>query len=231
MVNDEPGRLLREQRKAWWTSVLAGQVDQTYPGPRAHITPRFEESTLVISGTVPSEQERQEILADLEQLVGHGITAYQCDLEVVSESDEEPGLLAQTLVGTFDNEDQARFAASVLESRGQIDANVLQILSPGPSGIPDNSVKGLRTLLTEEHLKDIEVALSENHAILVLTVDETQAFQAREILDEETRSLSTVVLPPIPLSVARKALAMLGKATTLPAQKADPETLPEAVTR
>src|ERR1700730_16573377 len=101
MTHDEHGASLREQKQAWWTSVLAGQVDHVYPVPRSRLRSRFEGTTLHLTGTVPSEQDRQEIQADLENLVGRGISSFECDLKVAGDSDEEPGLLAQTLIGVF----------------------------------------------------------------------------------------------------------------------------------
>lgn len=202
MVDDDHGRLPREQKQAWWTSVLGGQVDQPYPVPGSRLKPRFEGTTLVISGTVPSEQDRQEIQTDLEALVRGAITAFRSDVEVAAETEEEPGLLAQTLVGTFPDEAQARFAASVLQNQGRLQPIVLLVLASGGSGISDPVIAALRALLTDAHWEDVQSALAESHAVLILTVDETQAFQAREILDEETRSLQTAVLPPIPASVA-----------------------------
>lgn len=71
-------------------------------------------------------------------------------------------------------------------------------------------------LLGAARWEDVQAALAENHAALILTVDETQAFQAREILDEETRSLRTVVLPPIPASVAQNAARVLAEPPTSP---------------
>jgi hypothetical protein len=40
--------------------------------------------------------------------------------------------------------------------------------------------------------------LDEGRTLLVYTVDETAAFAARQLVEEETRSLSTFALPPQP---------------------------------
>jgi hypothetical protein len=39
-------------------------------------------------------------------------------------------------------------------------------------------------------------ALDSGHALLILRIDETEAFKVRELLDEDTRSEWTVAMPP-----------------------------------
>src|SRR5579859_2767257 len=117
MNSGENERRIRERKRTWWTQVLAGPVDDTYPAPGAQVIARLEGETLVISGTVATEQDRREIEEDVNSLIGNGIAEARIELEIASDSTEERGLLSQTLVGLFESEDQARFAASYLSSQ------------------------------------------------------------------------------------------------------------------
>jgi len=56
-------------------------------------------------------------------------------------------------------------------------------------------------MLPEDFLIDVRKAFNAGDAVLVLRVDETDAFKARELLDEETRSLWTISTPPTPQQV------------------------------
>jgi len=52
---------------------------------------------------------------------------------------------------------------------------------------------------------ELDRALDAGRSVIAVAVDETEAFRARELLDEETRSLETLVLPPEP---ARRSLML-----------------------
>jgi hypothetical protein len=54
----------------------------------------------------------------------------------------------------------------------------------------------LRRLLPEEFALDAERVLRKNQALLILRVDETDAFNVRRLLEEDTRSMWTVATPP-----------------------------------
>lgn len=118
MRDDPPDQLLRERKKAWWTSVLTGQSDEPYPDSGTHLVVRLDGDTLMVSGTVSSERDRAEIQADVDQLIGHGVTDVKLDFVAATDPGEQMGLLVQTLVGIFDSEPQAQFAARYCESQG-----------------------------------------------------------------------------------------------------------------
>ena len=190
----ENERRIRERKRAWWTQILTGSFDESYPSSGARVNATLEADTLVVTGTVLTEHDRLDIEEDVHALIGHGIGAARIELELGASSSEEQGLLAQTLVGLFESEDQARFAANYLSSQVELNPSVVRVVSPEPGG---DASDNWRELLPEEYWKDVEEALSAHQAALIVTVDETLAFRAREILDEETRSQQTRVLPPV----------------------------------
>ncbi len=199
---DESLDMLPDSTRAWWTSVLAGQADTSHPVHGANLKTRLEAETLIVSGTVPTEQDRNEIAAETEHLKGHGISTVRNELEVLPEVTDEAGLLTQTLVGIFENAELADFAKGYLEGHAHVRQQLMKLIAP------DDGADGrteLHVLLPEAFWEDADKALDEGHALLIVTVDETEAFKARELLDEDTRSLQTLVLPPEPASNADNA--------------------------
>jgi hypothetical protein len=49
-------------------------------------------------------------------------------------------------------------------------------------------------------LPTLRKALDAGNGVLIIRVDEAEAFEARDLLDEDTRSLWTMATPPVPAS-------------------------------
>lgn len=187
--------VLRDRVRDWWTQVLAGQVDQAHPVQGGKIKARLDGNTLIITGSVPSEADRREIAAEVEHLRGNGVAAIRDELKVESRGDEQPGLLVQTLIGAFETAEQAGFAEGYLQGHAHVDPRRMLVVA---TDADDDAQAALRAVLPDAYQRKAEQALAAGRSVLVVTVDETEAFQARELLDEETRSLETIVLPPEP---------------------------------
>ncbi|HLZ71691.1 MAG TPA: hypothetical protein VKV26_17450 [Dehalococcoidia bacterium] len=191
----ESREVLRERVRAWWTQVLAGQVDHDHPIQGSNVKARLDGNTLVISGSVPAEADRQEIEAEVEHLRGNDVNEVRDELKVEPRGDERPDLLVQTLLGAFETAEQAGFAEGYLQGHAHVDPRRMLVLAAEAA---DDQRAALAAVLPEAYLGHAERALAAGRSLLIVTVDETQAFQARELLDEETRSLETIVLPPEP---------------------------------
>jgi hypothetical protein len=178
--------------RAWWEAVLAGQPDEPHPvrGPkvRAHV----EGETLVITGSVLTEEERDQVQSEAEELKGHGVAEIRNQIGIQPDAGGEPGLLTQTLVAAFENPDLARAAQSHLDSSPHAPAQGILLIDPASP----ESAEMLRDSLPEAYWDDATKEMKLGHTLLILTVDETAAFRAREQLDEDTNSLTTLVLPP-----------------------------------
>ena len=188
--------MLFDQVRAWWTSILIRQVDQPYPVHSNHVQARIDGGVLIVTGTVPTEADRQDIQTEIQNLIGNGITEARNEVMVAADASGESGLLVQTLLGTFANEEQARFAATYLQSQSHVRPVAIHVLASGAETAVAAETMSVRQLLTKELWEGVCKTLAAHGAILVVTVDETRAFAAREVLDEETRSLATLVLPP-----------------------------------
>ncbi len=192
----EPSESFRDQVRAWWTSVLRGKVDQPYPVHGFQVKAGFEGELLVVSGTVPTEAARQELRAEVERLERLGFAKTRFGVTVVTEVSVKSGPMIQTIVATFETGGQARFAATHLSSLSQLDLVSIRVVEPDRAG--SSEMEPVPGFLPEDQVRDVRAALADNHAVVILAVDEARAVQTREILDEDTQSLRTVVLPPEP---------------------------------
>ena len=192
----ESQEILQTRVQAWWLSVLAGQASDAHPVQGTRLKARLEGDTLVLSGTVPSEADREEVEAEVEHLRGHGVSEVRNELNVVPENTDEPGLLVQTLMATFETAEQAGFAEGYLEGHAHIRPGLMKGIAPGEG---EAGREAVHAMLPEAYWQDAEQALAAGRALLVATVDETEAFRTRELLDEETQSLETIATPPEPL--------------------------------
>jgi hypothetical protein len=201
--------VLATRVQAWWLSVLAGQVTDSHPVQGTRLKARMEGNTLVLSGAVPSEADRQEIEAEVEHLRDQGVSEVRNELQVVPDQRDQKGLLVQTLMATFETAEQAGFAEGYLEGHAHIRPGLMKVISP-ESG--DASAAAIHAALPDGYWEDAEAALAAGRALLVVTVDETEAFKARELLDEETQSLETLALPPEPPSAVGEVQRALQQA-------------------
>ena len=218
---DESRAVLSDQSRAWWTSVLAGQIDAPHPVHGANLKARIEDDTLVVSGAVPSEEDLQAVTAETEHLKGHGITGVRNELEVVPVVTDQGGLLSQTLVGIFENGQSAGFAEGYLREHAHVREQLMKLITSGEQA---DGRAALQAVLPEAFWEDATKALDDGQALLIVTVDETEAFKTRELLDEETRSLRTLILPPEAASnttLAQRALAQVEQAST--SQEPEPQ--------
>lgn len=199
--------MLREQTHAWWTEALAGQASQAHPVLGTNVRAHVQGRTLVLTGTVASDRDRREILREAQHLKrGHGIAHVRDELVVQRNDVEREGLLAQTLIAVFATEEQAGFAAGYLEGHADFTADMMHVLTPDQG---DQAVAELHALLPDTYWYDMERELRGGVALLVVLVDEVDAFTARELLAEETPSLRTLVLPPEPAETIRRVEAAL----------------------
>lgn len=149
-----------------------------------------------LSGELESIADREELVRQARQRVGHGIDQVDVSGLRVVRRDEKPGILEQTLISAFPGREAAAFAREFVLKHSRV--------VPMQSDIVDGgSAERLRALLPEDVARDTGKALESGHALLVLRVDETEAFKVRELLQEDTRSAWTVVMPPRVIEVSR----------------------------
>ncbi len=190
--------VLRGPVRAWWTSIVDGRGDQSFPVDGVQLQAQVEADHMLVSGTVPSERERPEIQARVECLNRNGLVKSMIDVSMVPEAGGNPEMIVQTIVSAFETEGQARFAAACLQSLSHLDLFATKLVDPRVS--KETEIEAVRRFFTDAFWQDVRQTLAEDHTILIVTVDEQGAYQTRAILDEDARSLRTFVLPPQPIA-------------------------------
>src|SRR6267378_466095 len=173
---------------AWWATVLAGDVSEPHP-VFGDVKVQLHGSRLRLSGELESDEERKDLVDQARERISHGIDGVDvADLKVAS-SKEKPGILEQTLVSAFPSRDAAEFARDFVIKHSRV--------VPKQSEIVDtNRAEILRKLVPGDFARAARKGLDSGQALLILTVDETEAFRVRELLEEDTRSEWTVASPP-----------------------------------
>jgi hypothetical protein len=193
MTHVQPPDSLARRIQTWWAIVLAGLVEEPHPAHGADIDVAFKGGggVLRISGELASEEDRQQLLREAGEYVGRGIDAIDARHLAVSRHKEKPGILDQTLLAAFADSHVAEFARRYLVESRRIKAKQVEILDA-------QMESKARGLVPEGFMSDLHKAFNAGDAVLLIRVDETDAFRVRELLSQETRSLWTVSTPPVP---------------------------------
>ena len=174
---------------AWWASVLAGDVDEAHPVYGAALRLRLDGARLRLSGELESQQDRDEVVREARKRIGHGIGAVDVSGLKVVVRHEKPGVLQQTLISAFPGRQAAEYARDFVIKHSRVKPKGHHIVDP-------DDFQNLTGLLPEAFEADARKALDEGLGVLILTVDETDVFRVRELLEEDTRSMWTVAVPP-----------------------------------
>jgi hypothetical protein len=184
----EPAAAAAALVNAWWASVLAGDVYEPHPvygSLKAHLNG----GRMRLSGEVENEADRNELMRQARERIGHGIDRVDVSRLTVASHHEKAGILSQTLISAFPNREAAEFARAFVLKHSRV--------APLQDEIADSAhADRLRALLPAAFIDDAGRALHSGEALLILRVDETAAFRVRELLEEETRSTWTIAVPP-----------------------------------
>jgi hypothetical protein len=173
--------------EAWWIDVLEGEGGRAHPRlPR--LKAELDGETLVVSGTVDNGRQLREVRRDARRFCGSAVKRIAFDVQVERQNGGKTGLLDQVLFASFEDVRQAEFAARLLRDRLQLDASDVVVVH-SPEEVLDSPVP-------RAYQGDVERDLRRGCAVLVIQADETDTFRVQEALDEDTRSLQTVVTPP-----------------------------------
>jgi len=173
---------------AWWATVLAGDVSEAHP-VFGDVRVQLRGGLLRLSGELESDADRNELIRQARQRIGHGIDSVDVSGLTTANRRERPGILEQTLISAFPSRDAAEFARDFVIRHSRVVPKLSEIIDPSQAG-------KLRALMPDDFVLDARKALDGGHALLILTVDETEAFRVRELLDEDTRSEWTMGAPP-----------------------------------
>lgn len=185
--NNRSNRAHAPDTEGWWKQVLAGAVATTHPVFGDELKVKLSEGRLVLSGEVPTKRDRDRLVREARERMGNGLQEYDAKGLRVRPKGEKRGLLGQTIAAAYPHRDTAELALQYfLEHTGT---------RPIRAEIVDRHAK-LERLLPPELIDDARKQHSRGLTLLVVEVDETEAFRARALLEEDTRSVWTAAAPP-----------------------------------
>jgi hypothetical protein len=179
---------------AWWSSILAGDVDEPHPlyGPAMKV--HLDGSRLRLSGELESAEDRKELIRQARLRVGHGIDKVDASDLRIARREEQPGVLDQTVISAFPNRAAAEYARAFVIKHSRVEPKHHEILV---HEMLEDEEGRWRELLPADLVVKARKWLEAGQALLILTVDETAAHRVRELLEEDTRSQWTIAAPPI----------------------------------
>ena len=182
--------------EAWWNTVLAGAAVGPHPRQGEGVGVRLVDGRLLLLGQVEDERDRAELIGQARARLGRGVNEVDATRLRVRDRRERRGILDQTLVAALPNRQAAELVREFVVEHARITPKVEAIVEPDR---PD----ALGRLLPAELLPDTAKVLRGGLVLLVLRVDETDAFTVRTLLEEDTRSTWTVAAPPEPTRPGR----------------------------
>jgi hypothetical protein len=177
-----------ERANAWWSGVELG-VDAPHPRHGDLVRVSIDGDVVRVSATVETAAERDELLREARSaLAGRG-KRIRADIDVRAQPPARQEPLSQTLVAVYPSSERAGSAAGLLEGHTRVTRRNIELgLSTGQADALAQRVGTDATWLRE--------LMTNGRALLLVTVQEPDAFVVRQVLDEETDSLATHVLPP-----------------------------------
>jgi hypothetical protein len=182
-----------DEATRWWTKVLVGQTNDPHPEYGDAVSVKLRGGVLHLSGELDSVRARNALVNEARRYVGRGLDDVDARHLVVTRRDEVRGVLEQTVIAAFANTELADYALSFLREQSRLPLKEAARVRNAHDALLDR---------IGEFAADVRAGLAAGSGVIVVRVDETDAFDARELLDEDTRSLWTLVTPPVPVKPA-----------------------------
>lgn len=194
----QPAQLeVPEHVMSWWIDLLEGEAEGSHPLFGNALQASLEGQTLVVGGALPSEAGRRDLERELRLVTERRGVAVRNETSVAPEGAEASGLLEQTLVAVYEQELHARLAIDQVQSNPLLGRVRIQMLQPNGDRPADGVAASAQRHDASTYQDEVRQALEDGQAVVVATADETAAFALRQLLDEETRSLHVLVMPPV----------------------------------
>jgi hypothetical protein len=174
---------------AWWDAVLTGRLELPHPMHGSGVRVHLKGGRMRLAGEVQSREERDELLHQATKWIGHGIDGVDAKGLTVVDRKETAGILDQILIAAFRSREVAELARTFVLERSRVVPKRHEIIDRDHAG-------RLSKVVPEDFIRDAVRELEAGRAILVLQVDETEIFNVREVLEEETQSIWTTAAPP-----------------------------------
>jgi hypothetical protein len=178
-----------ERIAAWWNAVLAGEIDEPHPIHGERLKVRLKGDTLELSGTLDHAKDRNVVVRQARSRIGKGVSKVDVDHLIVAPRLERPGILDQTVLASYSDRATAQLARDFVVEHSRV--------APKREAIVDHdNAKQVPSLVPDEYMVDVRRRIARGEAVLVMRVDETDAFTVRGLIEEETRCHWTLATPP-----------------------------------
>ena len=177
----------------WWTRVLVGQTEVPHPVYGDAFDLKLQAGVLHVTGELVSDLERQNFVREARSYIGRGLDDIDMRRLLVKRRHGTAGILDQTLIAAFPNQALAEHALKFVREQSRVKLKEAEVVTAVKDGLSDR---------LGDFAVTVRKALGEGKGIVLVRVDEPDAFEARELLDEDTRSQWTLAMPPVP---ARKS--------------------------
>lgn len=178
----------------WWTRALVGLERQPHPFYGEAVEAKLHGGVLRLSGALDSARERHELISEAQGYVGRGIDDVDARRLIVKPRDQQRGLLDQTIMAAYANPALASYARTFLGDHRRLKPKELDVVTAD---------RDPRLERIGELARGVRKAMAAGQGIVLVRVDEVDAFEARELLDEDTCSLWTLAMPPVPAKRSR----------------------------
>ena len=134
-----------------------------------------------------SKNAQEKLRAEILTLNEGGIRQVRFKVKVV-EPHGDRGVLKQTIMAFYTNAQQTRMAERYLEGHPGVRPGRVEVLD-------EQSVGAALRELAHAWRRELSAGFKRGKSLLLVEVDEVEAFRAIELLDD-TKSLEILVLPP-----------------------------------
>lgn len=172
----------------WWDAALAGDTDEPHPTHGHNVSVRIRDGVAVLSGRLQQPGERWELVRQAKARVGRGLRDVDASRLHLADQTSREGIFDQTLIASYPDAATAHRATRFILKHLSVPPRRHAVIAPGTDGTPGE--------VPPEYAGDVKRRLDRGEAVLVMRVDETAAFEVRELMEEETRSSWTVAAPP-----------------------------------
>lgn len=167
--------------------MLAGETAARHPIHGDDLKVKLTDGRLVVSGEVPSTRDRDELAREARKRVGRGLHEFDASRLRIRPQNEKSGVLTQLLVAAYGHRDTAEVALNFVMEHVRHKPLRAELL---------DKRSNLADVLPAELLEDAKQRIQSGNTLVAVDVDETEAFDVRALLEEDTQSMWTVAAPP-----------------------------------
>jgi hypothetical protein len=182
-----PQHSSKDREAAWWDEVLAGEAGVSHPVFADQLKVRVTDGKLVLAGELPSRRDRERIVREARSRLGNGVHEIDVSRLRYTTRPERRGVLDQTLIAAYQHRDTAELARKFIVEHSRVQPKHIEIVEK-QLGRLEQLVPGIA--------KAARNRLERGDTLLVVRGDEVDAFDVRQLLEEDTRSVWTVAAPP-----------------------------------